>query len=134
MSIDDMFFLHPIDQHYSIQDSYLKTKQDCSFDSYDSEETELSLGMGIKLKLSFNNLRDEQFEDLSPIKSLFIGKEFGTSCFMPKKKVKITNKVKGDMIKRIEIHKFKAHLKNKLFITIMVNNFKSQEIKKRLNM
>ena len=39
---DDVFFLHPIDQHYNSQENFFKNKLDCSFDSYNSEETELS--------------------------------------------------------------------------------------------
>jgi hypothetical protein len=126
MSKDDMFFLHPIDQHYNSQQHFFKNKLDVSLDSYNSEETELSLKFD-----GFRNTYNDIFEEYSPIKSLYESKESRSKFFPRKKSLKVTSMLKDDLQNRIEIHKFKAKLKGRFYITLMVKNYQYQNLIKQ---
>jgi hypothetical protein len=123
MSKDDMFFLHPIDQHYNSQQNFFKNKLDASFDSFYSEDTELSLKFD-----NFKNTYNDIFEEFSPIKTPYEGSKDSKSKFFPRKKPKLTSKLKEDLLNRIEVHKFKAKLKNRFYISLMVKGYQSQNL------
>jgi hypothetical protein len=122
MSKDDFLFLHPIDQHYNSQENFFNEKLDKSFDSYNSEDTELSIKMD-NLKNTYNDLFE--CDNYSPIKNTE-SKDSKSKFYKPPKqnKFKLTSKLKDGLSMRIEIHKYKANLKKNFYITLMVMNYK----------